>query len=165
MSLWEINFYIAEVYARANNHDAAKQYYEAGVRASLAQHGISDYSILEFGGYANWKDGSMEEEIKQISMQKWVAHCNYQHIEAFLERNRLKYPSVNDIDIGANRRYAWDNFPVGYLTISVNGRILLGGELPASPTYPDYYLSRNTNAPQQKPNIGQKVWWNKKAGK
>ena len=165
MSAWEINFYIAEVYARAGNHAKAKEHYEAGVKASLNQHGISDYSIIEPDGYAEWKDGSIEAEIKEISMQRWVAHCNYQHIESFLERNRTKYPSVNEIDIAANRRYAWDNFPVGDLTISVNGRLLLGGELPASPTYPDSYVFRNNNAPAQKPNIGQKVWWNRKAGK
>ena len=165
MSAWEINFYIAEVYARAGNHAKAKEYYEAGVKASLNQHGISDYSIIGTDGYAEWEDGSIEEEIKEISMQRWVAHCNYQHIESFLERNRTKYPSVNEIDIAANRRYAWENFPVGDLTISVNGRVLLGGELPASPMYPDSYIFRNNNAPAQKPNVGQKVWWNRKAGK
>jgi hypothetical protein len=165
MSAWEVNFYIAEVYARAGNHTKAKEHFDAGVKASLAQHKISDLSIIESAGYARWRDGSIEEEIKQIAMQRWVAHCNFQHIESFLERNRTKYPSVNEIDIKANRRYAWDNFPVGDLTISVNGRTLLGGELPASPTYPDSYIFRNNNAPGQKPNIGQKVWWNKKAGK
>ena len=165
MSAWEVNFYIAEVYARASNNAMAKQYYEAGVKASLAQHSISDLSILGIGGYAEWKNGTIEEGIKAIAMQRWVAHCNFQHIEAFLERNRTKYPSVDEIDIKANRRYAWDNFPVGYLTISVNGRVLLSGELPASPLYPDSYIFRNNNAPAQKPNVAQKVWWNRKAGK
>ncbi|GHV10535.1 hypothetical protein FACS1894162_4980 [Bacteroidia bacterium] len=163
MSDWEINFYIAEVYARANS-PKAKDYYEAGVKASLTQHGITDYSILETG-YAKWVEGSEEAKIKQIAMQKWVANCNYQHIESFLERNRTKYPAVNDIDIAADRAYAFANFPVGDLTISVNGRALLNGNLPASPTYPSYYVFRNNNAPSQKPNVGQKVWWNQKAGK
>jgi len=165
MSTWEVNFYIAEVYARAGDHAKAKEYFDAGVKASLAQHGIASTAIIEEDGYAEWINGTVEEEIKQISMQRWVAHCNYQHIESFLERNRTKYPSVNEIDIKANRRFAWDNFPVGDLTISVNGRALLGGELPASPMYPDSYLFRNNNAPGQKPNVGQKVWWNRKAGK
>ena len=164
MSEWEINFYIAEVYARAGNHTKAQEFYEAGVKASLAQHGISNYAIIETG-YAQWIDGTEEEEIKQIAMQKWVANCHYQHIEAFLERNRTKYPSVNEINIAENRRFAWANFPVGDLTISVKGRQLLGGNLPASPQYPDVYITRNNNSPEQKPNVGQKVWWNLKAGK
>jgi hypothetical protein len=163
MSNWEVNFYIAEVYARAGSAKA-KDYYDAGVKASLAQQGISDYSIVETG-YAKWVDGDVEAKIKQIAMQKWVANCNYQHIEAFLERNRTKYPAVNEIDIAANRAYAFQNFPVGDLTISVNGRGLLNGNLPASPTYPDTYIFRNNNAPAQKPNVGQKVWWNQKQGK
>ncbi|MDR3267256.1 MAG: SusD/RagB family nutrient-binding outer membrane lipoprotein, partial [Tannerella sp.] len=96
---------------------------------------------------------------------KWVANCNYQHIESFLERNRTKYPAVNEINVAANRREAWNNFPVGDLTISVNGRALLNGTLPASPMYPEAVLSRNNNAPGQKANIGEKVWWNQKAGK
>ena len=164
MSPWEIYFDIAEVAARAGDLDNAQYYYEEAVLASLAQHKIKDDGILD-GGYAEWQGGTVEECIKQIAMQRWVANCNYQHIEAFLERNRTKYPAVNEIDIRADRRYAWDNFPVGYLTISVNGRNLLNGNLPASPLYPDNYIMRNNNAPSQKPNVGMKVWWNQKAGK
>jgi len=165
ISVWEINFQIAEVYARAGNNTRAKEYYESGVRASLAQHGISDASIIDANGYAAWQSGNSESAIKQIAMQKWVANCNYQHIESFLERNRTKYPSVNEIDIARDRQSAWANFPVGSLTISVAGRGTLSGNLPASPTYPEAYISRNNNAPAQKANIGEKVWWNKKAGK
>jgi hypothetical protein len=165
MSDWEVNFYVAEVYARAGQHADAKEYYENAVKASLSQQGISDFAILNAGGYAEWKDGTVEAEIKAIAMQKWVANCNYQHIESFLERNRTKYPSVNEIDIAADRTAAWNNFPVGDLTISVKGRALLGGNLPASPLYPEAYIFRNTNAPSQKANVGQKVWWNQKAGK
>ena len=164
MSDWEVKFYMAEVYTRAGNHAKAKELYEAAVKASLAQHGIAETDILETG-YAQWIDGSAESEIKQIAMQKWVSYCNYQHMEAFLERNRTKYPSVNEIDIAANRKGAWSSFPVGDLTISVKGRQLLNGNLPASPQYPEVYLFRNNNAPSQKPNVGQKVWWNQKAGK
>lgn len=164
MSDWEVFFYIAEVYARAGNKEKAEENYMNGVKASLAQHGIGDHSIIE-SGYAKWIEGSVESEIKQISMQKWVANANYQHIESFLERNRLKYPSVNDIDIKADRKAAHENFPVGELTISVNGRAKLNGNLPQSPMYPTSILARNTNALPQKANIGEKVWWNKKVGK
>lgn len=165
MSKWEVEFYIAEVYARAGMNAEAKDHYEAGVKASLAQHGIASQSIIEGGGYAAWVNGTAEEEIKQIAMQKWVANCNYQHIESFLERNRTKYPAVNDIDIVANRKNAWNTFPIGNLTVSVKGRQLLQGNLPSSPLYPENYIFRNVNAPSQKANVGEKVWWNLKAGK
>jgi len=165
MSNWEVEFYIAEVYARAGMNVEAKAHYEAGVKASLAQHAISDYTIIETNGYAAWADGTTETEIKEIAMQKWVANCNYQHIESFLERNRTKYPPVSDIDIFSNRTSAWTGFPVGSLTVSVKGRQLLQENLPASPLYPENYIFRNVNAPSQKANVGVKVWWNQKAGK
>lgn len=165
MSPWEIYFNMAEVAARADDPYDAQEYYEEAVIESLLQHGIKDDDIIDDGGYAEWQDGTVEECIEQIAMQRWIANCNYQHIEAFLERNRTKYPAVDDIDIKADRRKAWDEFPVGMLTISVNGRALLNGNLPASPLYPDNYIMRNNNAPSQKANVGEKVWWNQKAGK
>lgn len=164
MSDWEMNFYIAEVYARAADHANAKLYYEKAVKASLVQHGIVDHSILDAGRYAEWKDGTAESEIKQIGMQKWVANANYQHIESFLERTRIKYPATYDIDIKLKRTTAYsDPNIVGNLTVAVNGRAKLNNSLPASPLYPDAVMGRNINAPAQKANLGEKIWWNKKA--
>jgi len=165
MSDWEVNFYVAEVYARASDNVNAKKYFDIAVKASLAQQGISSTSIVEAGGYADWINGTIEANIKQIAMQKWVANANYQHVESFLERNRTKYPAVNEIDIKSNRTFAQQNFPVGDLTISVNGRAKTNGFLPASPIYPETILTRNINAPGQKVDLLEKVWWNKKVGK
>ncbi len=166
MSLWEVEFYLAEVYARAGQHDNARMHYENGVNASFAAHGLSN-TITQAGGYAEWENGTTEDEIRQIAMQKWVAHAKYQHWEAFLERNRTKYPSVNEINIAADRRAAFENFPVGQFTISVKGRAKLGGNLPASPIYPNEVMTRNTSPtkPPQKDNVGQKIWWDQKPGK
>lgn len=164
MSNWEVNFYIAEVYARAGDQVNAKAYYEKAVTASLDQHGITDYTMLGTDGYAKWVNGSIEEELKQIGMQKWVANANYQHIESFLERNRIKYPAIYDMDIRLNRTKAYSDVNIiGNMTIAVNGRNKLNGSLPASPLYPDAVMSRNTNRPNQKANLGEKIWWNKKA--
>lgn len=166
ISLWEVEFYQAEVYARAGDHVNAKLHYENGVNASFAAHGLTN-TILGTNGYAKWSDGSVEQEIKQIAMQKWVAYAKYQHWESFLERNRTKYPSVNNMDIAANRKQAFENYPVGDFTISVKGRTKLQGNLPASPIYPNAVLTRNTSStkPSQKNNVGEKIWWNLKTGK
>lgn len=163
MSDWEINFFLAEAYARNNDLINAQNHYEAGVTASLSQNGISDTDIIN-SGYAQWNSGTTEENIKQIAMQKWVANANYQHTESFIERNRLKYPALNDIDIKSDRVDANLNFPVGDLTNSVNGREKTNGKLPSSPIYPADVIGRNTNAPSQKTNLLQKVWWDKKVG-
>ena len=162
MSNWEVCFFMAEAYARAGRHADAKAAYEQGVKASLSQHGISDHSILD-DGYAAWKDGTVEEEIKQIAMQKWVANANYQQIESFLERNRVKYPAIYDVDIKMDRPGAYADLKiVGNLTVSVKGRARLNNSLPASPIYPTSILTTNENSPEQKQNIGEKVWWNQK---
>lgn len=164
MSAWEVDFNIAEVYARANDIPNAQKYYEAGVKASLAQHGISDDAILKAGGYAEWKGGDVEAMIEQIGMQRWVANANYQHIEQFIDRNRTKYPALYPIDIKNDRKAAFgDPLVKGHLTISVTGRGKLTSNVPQSPTYPASVRTRNNNAPAQKANLGEPVWWNKKA--
>ena len=165
MSTWEINFFIAEVYARASNNSKAKEFYDMGVKASLVQHSkdLSDDIITT--GYATWVDGTIEDGIKQIAMQKWVANANYQHIESFLERNRTKYPAVNSMDIIKNRQLANSTFPIGFISVSVVGKTKTNGNLPVSPIYPTIVLTRNTNAPVQKDDLLEKVWWNKKVGK
>ena len=76
MSTWEVNFYLAEVYARAGESDA-KNYYDAAVQASLTYWGVSA-SITGAGEYAEWPAGTVEENIKAIAMQKWVAYCKVQ---------------------------------------------------------------------------------------
>jgi len=163
MSTWEVNFFIAEVYARAGNNAKAKEYYDLGVEASLAQNDVADNDII-VNGYATWVDGDAEAGVKQIAMQKWVANCNYQHIESFLERNRTKYPAVNNIDIRKDRQTAYTEFVPGFITISVNGRAKTNAQLPVSPIYPLSVLTRNENAPSQKVDLLEKVWWNKKPG-
>ena len=165
MSTWEVNFYLAEVYARAGD-SAAKAYYDAAVQASLDYWGVSG-TITAGSEYAEWPAGTLEENIKAIAMQKWVAYCKLQHIEAFLERNRTKYPSVNAVEVKtpSDRTDIFLDFPVGDFTISVAGLGRLSGNLPSSPTYPNSIISRNTTKPQQKTSIGEKVWWDQKSGK
>lgn len=163
ISSWEVNFYIAEVYARANDFVNAKVYYDAGVAASLSYWDIAE-TITGVGEYAEFVATDSETAIEQIALQKWVAYCKLQHIEAFYERNRVKYPAVNSIDVASNREELYANFPVGEFTISVEGRGTLSGSLPAAPIYPSAYINRNTSAPSQKLNISEKIWWDQKAG-
>ncbi len=163
MTVWEIQFNIAEVYARANMNAEAKTAYDAGVAASLAFWGLGG-SITSGGEYAQWQGGTLEENIEQISMQRWVSFCKTQHGEAWLSRNRTKYPAVDPMDIAADRSLAHTNFPVGNFTLSVAGRARLSDRLPASPIYPNEVVTRNTTKPSQKTSMAEKVWWDQKAG-
>ena len=166
MTTWEVNFYLAEVYARANDPAKAKSYYDAAVQASLDYWGASG-SITGSGEYAEWPNGTVEENVKAIAMQKWVAYCKLQHMEAFYERNRTKYPSVSSILIKtpADRSDIHLNYPTGEFIVSVAGQGKLSGNLPASPIYPNAVVTRNTTNPSQKTSMGEKVWWDQKAGK
>lgn len=166
ISTWEVNFYLAEVYARANDAAKAKAHYNAGIQASLDYWGVSG-SITGAGEYAEFPNGTVEENIHAIAMQKWVSYCKLQHIEAFFERNRTKYPSVHPkiIQTNADRYEIFENFPVGKFTISVAGSARLSGNLPSSATYPNSVVTRNTTKPSQKTSMGEKVWWDQKAGK
>ncbi|MCC8018349.1 MAG: SusD/RagB family nutrient-binding outer membrane lipoprotein [Rikenellaceae bacterium] len=180
ISSWENNFRIAEVYVRAGDYNTARTYYEAGVEASFTQVNATNFvtddedanypeiinTITDAGSYAEWPaSGSQNDYLDLIGHQRWVAHYYFQHGESFLERNRTKIPAVSDIDVRADRNYAWYNFPVGDLTLSVVGRDNLNGNLPASLLYPYSVVSRNNNSLPQKPNLGEKVFWDKKSGK
>jgi hypothetical protein len=166
MTTWEVNFYLAEVYARANQAIVAKSHYDAGVQASMGYWGI-DGSITGTGEYAEWPNGTVEENIEAIAMQKWVAYCKLQHIEAFYERNRTKYPSVSSILIKtpADREEIHLDYPAGQFIVSVAGQGKLSGNLPASPIYPNAVITRNTTKHPQKTSMGEKVWWDQKTGK
>jgi hypothetical protein len=155
LSTWEVEFYIAEVYARASDFVNAKAHYDAAVDASCAFWGVEN-DITTSGGYGEFVASTVDAAIEQIAMQKWVSYCKLQHTEAFLERNRVRYPAVNTIDIGQDRQEAWLNFPVGNFTISVAGRAKLSGKLPVStyPIYPNAVVTRNTTNPQQKTSLG-----------
>lgn len=161
MSAWEINFYIAEVYIRAGDNANAKTYYDAAVSSSCAYWGV-DNTLTVAGGPAEWKNGTLEECLEQIGIQKWVSYCKLQHIEAFIERNRIKYPAVNKIDVERNRTEVYTNFPAGEFVLSVAGRAKLSEKLPSSPIYPNAVVTRNTTKPSQKTSLGDKVWWNQK---
>jgi hypothetical protein len=176
MSTWEVYFYVAEVFARKGEFGYAKEYYEAGVEESLAQQGITATDIIETGGYAEWTATTEAEAIAQIGMQRWVANCNYQHIESHLERNRTKIPTIwkdangTPVEIAANRIGAWASYPprAGLLTISGSGyqrTSQFDNWLPASPLYPTAVSGRNSNFPGQKTNVGKAVWWDQKKEK
>lgn len=160
-SAWEMNFKVAEVLVRAGRVAEAKAYYEAGVTASCAAHGVDGSTMLTSGKKTPWNDG---EALERIGLQRWVSFANYQNLEAFLERCRTKFPEVNDVDVEADRvsAFAQTDTIVGKLTISVTGRAKLNGNLPQSLLYPDAIRTRNINAIPQKRNVGVKVWWNQK---
>lgn len=148
----EVNFLVAEANLRFNGGSGAKEAYDAGIDASFNMLGVPGSSTYHgAGGVYEWNaGGTMDEQWEQIMLQKWVAMCNSQNLEAFFEMNRTGYP-----------KYAAGVGDPGELTISI-GSVLPAGKGPKRLLFPDVEVSRNTNTPSQPAGgIGEKVWWSK----
>ena len=144
---------IAEANLRFNGGNGANTAYEAGIEASFSRLGVSGASALYTnGGPYEWNiSGSVDDQWKQIMMQKWVAMCNSQNLEAFFEINRTGYPAYNTSGVGNS----------GELTVSI-ASVLPAGQGPKRLLYPDVEVARNTNPPAQvNGGIGTKIWWQK----
>ena len=118
-SLSEIYFMEAEAMVRfgVDDYDAAKEKYEMGIEAAFYRYGFENAKDFYAAGapYEFPSEGvDMEEYIKVIALQKWVALVNFQGLEAFFEHNRTPYP------IETNKN--WDNLEndTTKFTVSVN---------------------------------------------
>jgi hypothetical protein len=153
-TLAEVNFMVSEANLRFNGGTGAKEAYDAGIDASFNMLDVGGSSGYHgSGGVYEWNSsGTMDEQWEQIMLQKWVAMCNSQNLEAFFERNRTGYPKYAPIDsVGVP----------GELTMSI-GSVLPAGKGPQRLLFPDVEVSRNTNTPAQPGSgIAEKVWWSK----
>lgn len=82
--------------------------------------------------------GTLQDQIKAIATQKWVAMCGTQGFEAWTEWRRTGYPD--------------------FFSVSLNS--LIGNNFPQRFLYPTDEISRNANFPGLK-TVDQKVWWDK----
>ncbi len=164
ISRWEVEFWKAEAFARSGNSTKAKEHYITGVTQSLNYWGNNTAGLTFMHKIDSIWDSasSYDHYLEQIALQKWTAYYKLQHWESFMERNRIKYPKVNMIDVANNRSSLTTDFPVGNFVLSVAGRATLQEKLPSSPLYPVGEITRNANAPGNKTNIGVDVWWNAK---
>ncbi len=152
MAVSESEFLKAEADLRYNGGTNAKTYYDAAIEASFSTLGAgSSTSFTTTGGVYEYPNtGVLSTDLEQIMIQKWVALANVNAIEAFSEINRTGFPAI-EVYNGSN------DYSVGILTYPVNSAI--GNNYPKSFWYPNIELSRNPNAPTQKSNLLQKVFW------
>jgi len=152
MSHAEVEFLQAEAWARLNDEDKAKSHYESAVKSAFSRWGKNGTSFIEADGAYAFKPGTVEEMLKQIIIQKWVASARSQAWDAFYDQNRTGYPIV--------RALTDDNDNVAvYYTPSINSS-LVGNELPRRLPYPKVSSDNNPNTPQAVP-INTKMWWHK----
>ena len=157
ITMTELHFLKAEAMVRYAAGAGAQAEYEAGIDASFAMHGLSTSSSFYGAGnkYAYNATGDVETDIAQIMMQKWVAMCNSQNLEAFFEVNRTQQPPLS-----TNAQGTPGN--IGERTLSY-ASVLSGTATPRRLSVPDVEVVRNSNAPSQPANgLATKVWWDQK---
>lgn len=91
----ELQFLLAESYLRFyNDATRAKTAYEAGIDADFAARNLSNASqMYGTGGTVAWSSVTTQAaQLELIYMQKWVALCYMDHMEAWSEIRRTDCP-------------------------------------------------------------------------
>ena len=158
----EIEFFIAEYYARQNNAAQAQAHYEAAIEASCASAGVggADVVIAKFPySQSNWKQA--------IGISKWIALAGTNNFEAWCEARRLDYPAFGSVtgDQMYNQRddssYKPELYVPGtlYTPIQVEDKLGQNKILERWP-YADSSQSRNGSAAEF-PGYTTPIFWGK----
>ena len=157
----EVEFFIAEYYARQGNSSAAAEHYAKAVAASFASAGVSgaaDY-VKQFPyDQSNYK--------KCLGIAKWVALAGTNDFESWCELRRLRYPtfgtvSGSDIYNVGNDTYKPELYQAGtlYTPIQVDGNIGNNNIIERWP-YPSTSTASNSNAPSfSNSDYLKKMFW------
>ena len=158
----EVEFFIAEYYARQNNAAQAEAHYNAAIEASCATAGVSgaDVVIAKFP----YKQGEYK---KCIGISKWIALAGTNNFEAWCEARRLDYPAFGSVsgsqmyDELKDSSYKPELYQPGtlYTPIKVEDKLGPNKILERWP-YADSSQSRNGNSPEF-PGYATPVFWSK----
>ncbi|GHT68600.1 hypothetical protein FACS189452_08560 [Bacteroidia bacterium] len=162
ITLAEIEFFLAEYYARYGSAGDAQAHYEAAIEASFATLGVAGASAIYSSGTYAYNNADYK---KLIGIQKWVALSGVNNYEAWCELRRLKFPTFGSVtgnnlyDINAPYTYTPDPLVAGtlYTPISVNPDLGANKVLQRF-KYPESSTARNANVPAPKGD-GTPVFW------
>ena len=158
ISTSDINFYIAEYYAKNGNNSKAQEYYRQAVEASFANAGVTgaDAAIAAYPLGSNWKQA--------IGIQKWVDLSGYNSFEGWCELRRLGYPAMGSVtgDQLYNEQtdaYSPDLYVPGTLYKPIKCNTSVTTILQRFP-YAESSANRNQNTPNY-PGDSAPVFWAK----
>lgn len=147
MNVAEVHFIKAEAYERGLLSGDARTAYEAGITASLEEHGVSNGDIsayLDETG-VEWDSGT-STNLEKIRTQKWISLIK-QSVEAWSEARRTDVPLMDVISVRYNNDHNRPPF-----------------RLP----YPADEKSFNENFPTDVNEVdifwGEQVWWDTRTG-
>lgn len=165
MTVAEANLLLAE--AQLVLGEDAEAAYDAGVAASFDRMEVEGYEDL----YPYPVEGSMDEKLEAIIMQKWIDAADGQRgCESFIEMVRTGYPALASAAVQlATPEGNEDDLPAGYVagTLIYSKKGATGGKLPKRLPYPDSELNYNSSASAFKAMADldvmlSNVWWNEK---
>lgn len=158
----ELQFLLAEVYMRFYNDEArAQAAYEAAISADFAARGMNSPEVMYgAGGSVAWSTATTaEKKLELIYMQKWVALCYMDHMEAWSEIRRTDVPKLSArsaSEINDNSTV----YTAGELIVPM--RNALGGNNMAKRVpYPQTAIDLNGNTPKDILS-STPVWWDVK---
>lgn len=160
ISTSDINFYIAEYYAKNGNAGQAQAYYRKAIEASFENAGVSgaDAAIEAYPlDMSNYK--------RAIGIQKWVDLSGYNSFEGWCELRRLGYPAMGSVTGDQLYNEATDAYnPNAYVPGTLYKPIqcntsLNGGILQRFP-YAESSANRNQNTPAY-PGDNAPIFWAK----
>ncbi|MCR5131584.1 MAG: SusD/RagB family nutrient-binding outer membrane lipoprotein [Prevotella sp.] len=162
ITLSEIEFFIAEYYAKAGNAAQAKAHYEAAIEASFATAGVSGAAeaIAQFPyDQSNYK--------KCIGISKWISLAGVNTFEGWCEARRLDYPAFGSVQGSQmyneqdDASYKPELYVPGtfYTPIKVDDK-LGANKLLERWIYPESSTARNSNSPAF-PGYSTPVFWGK----
>ncbi len=158
----EVEFFIAEYYAKAGNADQAKAHYEAAIEASFATAGVAGAAeaIAKFPyDQTNYK--------KCIGVSKWIALAGVNTFEGWCEARRLDFPAFGSVqgtqmyNEQSDASYHPELYVPGtfYTPIKVEDKLGANKLLERWP-YPESSSARNSNSPEF-PGYATPVFWGK----
>ncbi len=159
----ELQSLIAECYIRFyGDNSRAQKAYEASIDADFAERGLSGSAAMyaEGTGTVGWFNATTDtERLELIYMQKWVALCYMDHMEAWSEIRRTDVPKLSS-KTGVEIFKDPTVYNPGDLIAPVrNG--MGAGKMVKSMFYPVVAKQLNTNTPS-KDDASTPVWWDKK---
>lgn len=131
----EYNFIRAEAAVLGASGDA-QAFYQAGIRASMQSAGVATAAIDAYIAANGTLSGTESEKVKKIIEEKYVASFGV-ILEPWSDWRRTGFPTITP--------------PSNALTPNV----------PRSLFYPQSEIDLNPNAPKQKTNLEERVFWDK----
>lgn len=158
----EVEFFLAEYYARYGSETDAAEHYAKAIEASFATTGVDGAE-----GYLKLNPYDNSNYAKCIGIAKWVALAGTNNFESWCELRRLDYPAFGEAqgsdfyNLQTDESFDVSSYVPGTLYTPINYFGLLGANkvLERFP-YAESTASRNSNAPEF-PGYSVPVFWGK----